>query len=116
MRQEKSETEGEQAIEAQPDPEVLQRYLQQVVKKIEARKAYPRQARSKGWKGTVVIKVQIVSDGTITQLERVTPYEYDTLNKAALEAIKKAQPFPKFPDEMKSQSLIINIPIQFTLK
>lgn len=116
VRQEQSETEGEQEIETQPDPDVLQRYLQQVVKKIDARKAYPRQARSKGWQGTVVIKVQILSDGTVAQLELATPSEYDTLNKAALEAIKKARPFPKFPDGMKSPSLTINIPIQFTLK
>ena len=116
MRQEKSEAEEEQGIEAQPDPDVLQRYLQEVVKKIDARKTYPRQARSKGWQGTVIIKVQIVSDGTVAQLELATPSAYDTLNKAALEAIKKARPFPKFPDEMKSPSLTINIPIQFTLK
>ncbi|GAK59673.1 TonB family protein [Candidatus Vecturithrix granuli] len=116
MRQENSETEREQAIEAQPAPDVLQRYLQQVVKKIDARKAYPRQARSKGWQGTVVIKIQILSDGKVAQLELATHSEYDTLNKAALEAIKKAQPFPKFPDEIKNPSLTINIPVQFTLK
>lgn len=116
MRQENSEAEGKQEQNNQAEQATLQRYLQQIVKKIEARKAYPRQARSKGWQGTVVIKIQILSDGAVVQLELATPSKYETLNKAALEAIKQAQPFPKFPDEIKNPSLTINIPIQFTLK
>lgn len=115
-REENLAGQAEQRSDVQPDPGILQRYLQRVVKKIHARKTYPRQARSKGWQGTVVITVRILADGTVTQLELAAPLEYDILNKAALEAIKKAQPFPKFPGEMQNPSLTINIPIQFTLK
>lgn len=115
-QQNSQQGQEKQKSQAQPDPGVLQGYLQQVVKKINAHKTYPRQARKKGWQGTVVVKVRILSDGVLAQLELETPSDYDTLNKAALESINKAQPFPKFPDEMGSRTLTINIPIQFTLK
>ncbi len=67
-REENLAGQSDQRSDVQPDPGILQRYLQQVVKKINARKTYPRQARSKSWQGTVVMKVRILADGTLRSL------------------------------------------------
>jgi protein TonB len=94
----------------------LKHYLKEIVTKIHAVKKYPRNARRKGWEGTVVIKLHILPTGNFERAEIVQASRYESLDKAALQAIQKAQPFPEFPEEISVPSLVVNIPIQFSLK
>jgi protein TonB len=78
-------------------------------------KQYPRNAREEGWEGSVVIKLQILPTGKVERMELAEKSQYEILNEAALQAINKAQPFPKFYRGLTLQSITVNVPIQFTL-
>jgi len=99
----------------QQEKTLLKQYLQEVAAKINAVKKYPRNARRKGWEGTVVIKLSILPTGKVEKVVIANKSQYNALNKAALQAIEKAQPFPEFYQGLTSQSIIVNVPIQFTL-
>jgi protein TonB len=100
----------------QREKTLLNRYLQEVAAKIHAVKQYPRNARKEGWEGTVVIKLHILPTGKVEKIELAEKSQYDVLNEAALQAITKAQPFPKFYRGLTLQSMIVKVPIQFTLE
>jgi TonB family protein len=99
----------------QQEEALLNQYLQDVAAKINAVKRYPRNARKKGWVGTVVIKLLILPTGEVETVVLTEKSQYEILNEAALQAITKAQPFPRFYQGLTLQSITINVPIQFTL-
>ncbi|MDL1955866.1 MAG: energy transducer TonB [Candidatus Desulfofervidus auxilii] len=92
-------------------------YYQQLIKqKIEENKRYPLLARNKGIEGKVWVKFEILKDGKVKDIKVVKSSHHQILDKAAIESIKKANPFPPFPEELKESSLIINICLRFELK
>ncbi len=103
-------------LPSQEEKTFLKQYLQEVAAKINAVKHYPRRARKKGWEGTVVIALHILPTGRVEKVVLATGSRYDTLNKAALQAIEKAQPFPKFSQGVSLKSISVKVPIQFTLE
>ena len=105
-----------QALSAEQQQTLLKAYVRQIVTDIQAVKSYPRNARRKGWEGTVIVKVHILAAGTLEQAAIAQTSGHKLLDKAALEAIQEIQPFAEFPEGVSMPSLIVNIPIQFTLK
>ncbi len=95
---------------------LLKAYLQEVAARIHAVKTYPRNARRKGWEGTVVVKLQLAFTGEVQETDVAQTSGYELLDEAALEAVRNAHPFPQFPEGVMTSSLVVNIPIQFTLK
>ncbi len=105
-----------QALSAEQQQTLLKAYVKQIVTDIQAVKTYPRNARRKGWEGTVIVKVHILAAGTLKEAVIAQTSGYKFLDKAALETIREIQPFAEFPEGVSMPSLIVNIPIQFTLK
>jgi len=66
-------------------------------------------------KGTVHIKFTILSNGKVEEVEVAHSSGYETLDKAAILAIKTATPFPPFPKAMRRESLRIEVPLVFKL-
>jgi len=92
-------------------------YYQQLIKqKIEENKRYPLLARNKGIEGKVWVKFEILKNGKVKDIKIVKSSHHQILDKAAIESIKKANPFPPFPEGLKESSLIINICLRFELK
>jgi protein TonB len=110
------DTGGDTVKEPEPQKTLLNRYLQEVTAKINAVKQYPRRARKEGWEGTVVIKLQILPTGKVETMVLAEKSPYEILNEAALQAITKAQPFPKFYRGLTLRAITVNVPIQFTLE
>ncbi len=94
----------------------LQHYLEKISARIYATREYPRRARRKGWEGTVIVTVHILPTGEVSRLDLLERSEYKTLDKAALQAVKDAQPFHPFSEELTVERLTVNIPLQFTLR
>lgn len=95
---------------------LLTAYLKEIATQIHKTKSYPRNARHKGWEGTVVIKLHLLPTGELEHVELAQTSGYEALDDAALNAVQNAQPFPEFPEGVSAPSLIVNIPIQFTLR
>jgi protein TonB len=76
----------------------VSRYLAVIRGLIDRRKEYPYQARRQEQEGTVVIRFTVTREGTLAgepALEKKS--RHDRLNASAIEAVKKAAPYPPFP-------------------
>jgi protein TonB len=76
---------------------------------------YPREARKKGFQGEVVLKVEVLSDGLVGQVEVKKSSGHEILDRSALSAVKQW----KFSPGKRGESTIsfwVNIPIKFQLQ
>ena len=91
-------------------------YTPLVVQQIYQHISYPSRAASKNQQGTVRIAVEIGRDGELKSLLTTQESKYSSLNKAAMKAVAKAAPFPTLPENIKSDSFELSIPITFRLQ
>jgi protein TonB len=56
-------------------------------------------ARRMGWEGKVVISFLVLSDGSVRHVRVVQGSGHSALDRGAVEAVRKAAPFPRPPAE-----------------
>ncbi|MBC8461723.1 MAG: energy transducer TonB [Deltaproteobacteria bacterium] len=95
--------------------DALSPYLKEVRQKIERVKKYPGAASKFGVEGTVYVKFTILPNGNVEEVEVARSSGYETLDKAAVLAIKTAAPFLPFPKAIRRESLRIEVPLVFKL-
>jgi periplasmic protein TonB len=61
--------------------------------------AYPATARRMGWEGKVVVSFQLLSDGSVRDVRVVQGSGHAALDRGAIDAVRKASPFPRSPVE-----------------
>jgi len=99
-----------------PQEEAMLRYQDMVKQKIESCRRYPNWAKKQGFEGTVHIKFTILSTGFVKNIKIIKPSGFNILDKEAISTIKRAQPFPPIPEEMKVSSLTMKVSVVFTLQ
>ena len=109
------------SFQPRPVPSIMNRgslrgYTRGIQQKIAARKKYPKKARRNGMEGQVTVRFTILKSGDVKNLMVISKAPYSILNKAALEAIKRAAPFPDFPEEIPQDFLELELPFKFELK
>ena len=119
---------------AQPDPATLQEH--QVVARVAtprpATKAdygwlaeslhrriielrhYPSTARLNGWEGKVVLKVSIRQDGQLKDVEVVKSSGHESLDQAAMEAVRRACPL-HMKHELTAPMVVLHLPGSYSL-
>jgi len=60
---------------------------------------YPAQIKARKLSGTLIVSVEINSDGTIAALHILSPSPHKLLNDSAMQILRTASPFDPFPDE-----------------
>jgi len=95
--------------------DVLQRFAEAVRRKIESRKKYPVAAQRIGIEGRTGIKMTILKDGRLEKVEIVKSSGYEILDRAALQSILDAAPFPPIPEEMKQDEIQMSIHLVFKI-
>lgn len=90
------------------------KYLSIVRTRIEAKKHYPPFARNLQHEGTVVVNVTIGTGGIIISAVIEKSSGYASLDKAALEAVRKAGPFPP-PTGYGLGQISVSVPLVFKL-
>lgn len=73
---------------------------------------YPEGAKRERAQGIVALLFSMRRDGTVTDVRIVSSSGYTSLDAAAIETIRKAQPMPKIPAELPEQ-LTIGVPVAF---
>ena len=68
--------------------------LSLILRKLEAAKRYPRMARKMGIEGTAVVRFKLKSEGRVEAVEIVDSSGSEILDKASLETVHAAAPFP----------------------
>jgi protein TonB len=76
---------------------------------------YPREARKKGFQGEVVLKVEVLSNGLVGQVEVKKSSGHEILDRSALSAVEHWKFFPAKRGE-SAISFWVNIPIKFQLQ
>jgi len=76
---------------------------------------YPQEARKKGFEGEVILRVEVLSNGRIGQVELKKSSGYELLDRSALATIKQWRFIPAKKGE-NPISLWVNIPIKFQLQ
>jgi len=79
------------------------------------RPLYPREARKKGFQGEVVLKVEVLSNGLVGQVEVKKSSGHEILDRSALSAVKRWKFFPAKRGE-NAIAFWVNIPIKFQLQ
>ncbi len=92
-----------------------EQYFALVRFRIERQKRYPIRAKRRQLEGKARLSFVIHADGGITDLKISETSHYRLLDRAALEAVKEAVPFPRPPERVFKGSVRIEIDIVFTL-
>ncbi len=95
----------------------FQQYALMIRTQIERSKHYPAKARRLGIAGTTILKFMISGKGDLLTIKIVKSSGEQILDKAALEAIEKAAPFPEAPPPFnQKKKIMFTIAINFRLK
>ncbi len=90
-------------------------YFDMLRLKIESRKKYPASAQKKQVEGRVVVGFTLNPDGRVASVEIVQSSRHPDLDRAALNAVKAAGPFPRPPSNLFDGPLQMKITIMFEL-
>ncbi|PWR20290.1 energy transducer TonB [Zavarzinia aquatilis] len=83
---------------------------------IERHKRFPDRLRRRGLQGTPVVRFRLTRDGQVVdcRIERGSPH--DGIDEAAMETIRRAEPFPAMPDDVPGETMEFTVPIAFNLR
>jgi len=90
-------------------------YLEMVKLRIEREKKYPENARSRQIEGHITIRFTITQNGDVGASEIEQKSTHDSLNKAALAAVRNAAPFQKPPSRFFKGDIMLTVTIVFEL-
>jgi protein TonB len=77
----------------------LARHYAYIRDAIQRSAAYPPLARRMGWVGRVVLAFRILADGAVANVRVVNGSGFQVLDSSAVEAVRRASPFPRPPAE-----------------
>ena len=107
------------AAPAEPDVDlagdVLQNFARVVRRKIESSKKYPVSAQKAGIEGRTSVKMTILKDGRLKKVELVKSSGRGVLDKAALQSVRDAAPFPPIPPKVRRDELEMSITLVFKI-
>jgi len=92
----------------------LRQYRQALAREARRHRQYPLLARSRGWEGTVEVRVQ-VSDGRGPVIALARSSGYRLLDERALEMMAQAILVAVLPESLRGQSFSVPVPVQFVL-
>ena len=105
--------------QARPDmvstESALQKFAAVVREKIESKKRYPLAAQTSGIEGRARVKVVILKDGKLKNVEIMESSGYEILDRAALQSVQDAAPFPPIPEAVKRDTIQMSIRLNFKL-
>lgn len=91
-------------------------YEQLVAQWLERHLRYPRIARRRGHQGQGTIELMLRPDGRVGQVKIHQSTGKLLLDEEMLSMVKRAEPFPKFPQNYPQQALTLQAPIRFELR
>jgi TonB family protein len=76
---------------------------------------YPHEAKEKGYEGEVVLRVEVLANGRVGQIEIKKSSSHELLDRSALTAVKQWRFTPAKKGDV-AISLWVNIPVKFQLQ
>ncbi len=97
-------------------PGVERSYAVLLATHLNRHRHYPLSSRRRGEEGVVRLHLEIERTGRVIEAHISKSSGSPTLNRAALQMVEKAKPFPAFPDRMPQPRITVSIPISFKLR
>ena len=94
---------------------IRQRYKQRLMKIIAAHKYYPKRARRRHIEGRVEVGFVVMQDGVIENIRLADSSGEGVLDKAALDALRRAGQFEPLPIELGLTSWAFIVPLDYRL-
>lgn len=91
-------------------------YFGQIVARLERVKRYPEQERRRGREGTVLVRFVLAREGAVLACHIERGSGLEALDQEVLRMVKKAAPFPPFPETIQRDQLVLVIPVAFNLR
>lgn len=115
---EKLEAQGSNTANApghKGNSDTREQYLNTIRGLIEQQKEYPRMARSRQFQGKVIVEFMLTLSGDVGAVKIVEGCRFGILNRAAVQAVEDASPYPKPPPGLFNDNHLLRIPIVFEL-
>jgi TonB family protein len=90
-------------------------FAAKVRERIEKVKRYPEESRERGEEGKVELAVFLDGEGRVGKVEISRGCGYPALEKAAVDAVMNAQPFP-IPERLRGHGVWISVAISFKIE
>ncbi|MEA2943955.1 MAG: periplasmic protein TonB [Bradyrhizobium sp.] len=94
----------------------LASYNQRVAAHLQRFKQYPSSARAAGEQGTSRLSFTLGRNGQVLGSRLAGSSGHSALDGETLAMIRRAQPFPPMPPELKQGSMSFSIPVQFSIR
>jgi periplasmic protein TonB len=104
------------AISAGASAAVMASYNQLVAAHLQRFKEYPPGAKAAGEQGTARLSFSLGRAGQVLGSRLAGSSGHAALDGETLAMVRRAQPFPGFPPEMKQGSMSFNVPVQFSIR
>ncbi|MEP9373446.1 TonB family protein [Mesorhizobium sp. KR1-2] len=88
-------------------------YSGKIVAKLRQALRYPAQARRQGVHGETLVSFVVAADGRVSSIRMVGSSGSTVLDKAALDAVRRAAPFPPIPEAAGRSSWNFTVPLAF---
>jgi protein TonB len=97
-------------------PAALASYNQLVAAHLQRFKQYPSASRAAGEQGTSRLSFTLSRSGQVLGSRLAGSSGHPALDGETLAMIRRAQPFPPMPPELKQASMTFSIPVQFSIR
>jgi protein TonB len=91
-------------------------YNQLVAAHLQRFKQYPPASKAAGQQGTARLSFSLGRGGQVLASRLAGSSGHAALDGETLAMVRRAQPFPAFPPDMKQASMSFNVPVQFSIR
>ena len=102
-------------MEGGTSKKIINQYVTQVYKLIDAKKKYPRQSLIRKEEGVVMLEIVILNDGKLKSVKSIKA-KFQRLVDSSFDAVEAAAPFPEFPKEITKKKMIIQVPVIYKIR
>jgi protein TonB len=104
------------AISAGASAAAIASYNQLVAAHLQRFKQYPPGAKAAGQQGTARLSFSLGRGGQVLASRLAGSSGHAALDGETLAMVRRAQPFPAFPPDMKQASMSFNVPVAFSIR
>ena len=94
-------------------PGAVRDYGAELTAWLSRHKKYPRRARLRGQQGTALLFVELDRDGTLLDYRLEETSGHRALDREVMAMVKRAEPLPKPPEDLRGDRLTYRIPVDF---
>jgi periplasmic protein TonB len=104
------------AVNAGATAAAIASYNQLVAAHLQRFKQYPPASKAAGQQGTARLSFSLSRGGQVLASRLAGSSGHAALDGETLAMVRRAQPFPAFPPDMKQASMSFNVPVQFSIR